>query len=95
MAAFAAVIVHIDPLCVETLTDGNTRVVDAAQHGFARGWVWNVSNTISGSSEVGADVVLSACTSDEVLPWEATVSLFLSAAAVGSGWWLAGRLHPN
>ena len=85
LAAAAAMFVHIDPVCVEWLTDGTVRSVSASDQGFTSGWTWNQPNTFVGESFVSADVVSSACSSDILTPIEAVVALTLSLGAVGAG----------
>jgi hypothetical protein len=85
-ASAVVLLIHLDPRCVQTLADGTVLHVDAALGGES-GWLWEVSSTFSGSSEIlSPDVVGGACTSDIVTGWEALVSLVLAAGAVATGW---------
>ena len=85
VAAAATLFIHIDPVCVEWLTDGTVRSVDASDQGFTSGWAWNQPNTVVGISFGSPDVVRSVCTSDVLTPIEAVAALALSLAAVGAG----------
>lgn len=86
IAAFAAVIIHLDPRCVETLDDGTTRSVASEEES---GWAWEVDGTSTGTQVVGDDVSSVACSSDVVLPPEALAVVALSASAVATGWRIA------
>ena len=85
-ASVVVLFTHLDPRCIQVLADGTVLYVDAALGGES-GWLWEVSSTVSGSSEIlGPDVVSGACTSDIVTRWEALVSLVLSAGAITTAW---------
>ena len=85
-ASVVVLFIHLDPRCIQVLADGTVLSVDAALGGET-GWLWEVSATVSGFSEIlGPDVVSGACTSDIVTGWEALVSLVLSAGAIATAW---------
>ena len=83
-----ALFLHVDPRCVQTLTDGTEREVDAIARGYDAGWAWDASSTVSGSVSSGAgpdNVALEVCSSDVVTGWEAWATVTLSAVAVLAG----------
>lgn len=98
-AAFGVLFLHIDPRCADTLSDGTVRMVDVTTQGMDSGWTWNVRSSFSGTSSSSSDVVLSVCSSDTVVDWEAATSIGLSLGAVSLGWWLTrplrGAAHPD
>ena len=85
-ASAVVLLIHLDPRCVQTLTDGTVLPVDAARIGFESGWLWEVSSTTITQSILTSDVVSEACASDIVTGWEALASLALAAGAVTTGW---------
>lgn len=99
-AAFGVLFLHIDPRCADTLSDGTVRMVDVTTQGMhSGGWIWNVRSSFSGTSSSSPDVVLSVCSSDTVVDWEAATSIGLSLGSVSLGWLLSkpprGAAHPD
>lgn len=77
----AALFVHLDPVCQETLNDGTVRRVENV--GSYSGWTWTAPSIESGTSIVNADVANVVCTSDEITPIEAAVvALFVTGSIV-------------
>ena len=92
-AAFGVLFLHIDPRCADTLSDGRVRMVDVTTQGMESGWIWNVRSSFAGTSSSSPDVVLSVCSSDTVVAWEAALSIGLSLGALSSGWSMTSRLQ--
>ena len=88
VAAAAALFIHLDPRCAQTLTDGTVREIDAEAIGYESGWVWDSSSTISVSSSGSGDVETEVCTSDLVTGGEALATVALVGTSLGSGWLL-------
>lgn len=81
VGAFAALIVHDDPICYSKDASGQVTIEPDP------GDVMSGTQTI----EPGSDVVERGCSSDRVVWWEATVSLALTAAALAAAVLLVPR----
>ena len=91
VAAAITFFVHIDPLCVQLMGDGTTRIVATPE--WYSGWIWGQPRSSTGASIVSADVLQTFCTSDTVTAIETIVTVGLSIGAVGGGVRLASRSH--
>lgn len=91
LTASTALWAHIDPVCEQRLADGTMLSLDPATRSMETGWVWQMSDTSSGSGSSSADVVLEVCDSNVVVPWEAGLSILLSGTAVLYAFWTAGN----
>lgn len=89
LAAASALWAHIDPVCEQGLADGTVVSVDPATRSLETGWVWQMSDTFSGSGSNSSDVVYEVCDSNVVVPWEAALSILLSGTAVLYAYWTA------
>lgn len=87
-ASFLVLFVHVDPACRQTLSDGTTIEVSAAERGFSTGWTlgFGMSSSQSSSGELGGDVVAETCDSDRIVLGEALASLGIAAGATGLAW---------
>jgi len=83
--SFLTLFVHIDPVCRQTMADGTTVEVDAADRGLRTGWTLGLGTTSStgSSGELGGGVVSETCESDRIVIGEALASLGIAAAAAG------------
>ncbi len=84
LAAMLTLFVHVDPVCVQRLTDGTERSVDPASRGLTTGWAFGSFGT-SSTSSIGVDVAEEVCTSDTVVLGEALASLALTAIVLEAG----------
>lgn len=67
---------HVDPLCVVTDSEG-TVVRTYVEEGAATGWNLGLGTSTTGSP--GAAGETTTCTSNRIVPWEAVVSVSISA----------------
>jgi hypothetical protein len=85
LTSMLSLFIHVDPVCIQRLTDGSERTVDAASRGFNSGWAFGIVQTQSGSSSSGIDVAEEICTSNTVVLGEAGASLTLTALVLALG----------
>jgi len=87
LAATLTLFVHVDPVCVQRLTDGTERSVDAASRGLTTGWAFGSVGTTgtTSSSSISGDVAEEVCTSNTIVLGEALASLALTAIVLESG----------
>jgi hypothetical protein len=90
LAAASALWAHIDPACEQQLSDGTVVSLDPATRSMEGGWVWQMSDTVSGTGSSSPDVVSEVCDSNVVVPWEAALSILLGGIAVLYAYWTAG-----
>lgn len=84
----SALLLHLDPVCAETLSSGVTQFTDPSAQGLEPGWIWDQPATFSGSGTLSPDVVSTGCSSDHVSAWEALAALGFAAGALAAGWFL-------
>ncbi len=83
IGSFLPLFAHLDPACRQTLADGTTIEVDAAERGFGTGWTFGLgtTSTFSSSARLDPDVVSETCVSDQIVLGEAVASLAVAAGA--------------
>ena len=84
--------IHLDPRCTINDADGNVTVTSDTE--FPTGWGWSYGAIVTTTSD---DSESTSCTTDTTQPWEALLSIGVSASvvAVASRWPTAASLDRN
>jgi hypothetical protein len=84
--------IHLDPRCTITDADGNVTISSDTE--FPAGWGWSYGASVTTTSD---DRESASCTTDTTQPWEALLSMGVSASVVvlASRWPTASNLDRN
>ncbi len=84
--------IHLDPRCTITDTEGNVAVTSDTE--FPAGWGWSFGTSVTTTSDESGSA---SCTTDTTQPWEALLSMGVSASVIvlASRWPTAASLDRN